>query len=83
MHPEDIKAAMRKRGVTPTALADQLKVANATVSQVISGRCESARIKARIAQVTGIAVNVLWPKKATRSVRRASAEVAAARAGRP
>ncbi|MDA8449817.1 helix-turn-helix domain-containing protein [Acidovorax sp. GBBC 3332] len=82
MHPEDIKAAMRKRGVTPTALADELGVANGTVSQVISGRCESARIKERIAQITGVAITVLWPEKASRSLRRPAAAVAAARSGR-
>lgn len=70
MHPEEIKAAMRMKGVTPTALADEMRVANATVSQVISGRSESARIKARIAEITGIAVAVLWPPKAQRMVLR-------------
>ena len=38
MHPEQIKAAMRMKGVTPTALADEMGVSNATMSQVISGR---------------------------------------------
>ena len=38
MHPEQIKAAMRMKGVTPTALADEMRVSNATMSQVISGR---------------------------------------------
>lgn len=80
MHPEEIKAAMRMKGVTPTALADEMRVANATMSQVISGRSESARIKARIAEVTGIAVSVLWPPQGSRMVlRRPRAAVAAAR----
>lgn len=81
-HPEEIKAAMRMKGVTPTALADELGVANSTVSQVISGRSESARIKRRIAEVTGHSVDALWPRVNKRPVlRRTKAAVAAARAG--
>ncbi len=70
MHPEQIKAAMRMRGKTPTAVADELGVANSTVSQVISGRSESGRIKKRIAEITGMAVDVLWPPKPGRAVLR-------------
>ena len=82
MHPEQIKAAMRMKGVTPTALADELGVANSTVSQVISGRSVSARIQARIAAVTGYSQDVLWPKASRRpTLRRSRAAVAAARAG--
>ena len=82
MHPERIKAELRMKGVTPTALADELGVANSTVSQVISGRSVSARIRARIAQITGYSVDVLWPKANARPVlRRTRAAVAAARAG--
>jgi lambda repressor-like predicted transcriptional regulator len=82
MHPERIKAELRMKGVTPTALADELGVANSTVSQVISGRSVSARIRARIAQITGYSVDVLWPKANARPVlRRTRAAVVAARAG--
>lgn len=81
MHPEQIKAAMRMRGVTPTALADELGVANSTVSQVISGRSVSARIRARIAQITGYSVDVLWPRTNARpTLRRSRAAIAAAQA---
>ena len=70
MHPEQIKAAMRMKGVTPTALADELGVANSTMSQVISGRCVSARIRQRIAQVIGIPVDKLWPPAERPTLRR-------------
>ena len=63
MHPEEIKAAMRMRGITPTALADELGVANSSVSQVISGRATSARIAGRIAQIIGKHPSVIWPPK--------------------
>ncbi len=70
MHPEQIKAAMRMKGVTPTALADRLKVSNSTMSQVISGRSVSARIRAEIAKVIGIPIHALWPANDKPSLRR-------------
>jgi lambda repressor-like predicted transcriptional regulator len=70
MHPEQIKAAMRMKGVTPTALADELGVSNASVSQVISGRATSARIQARIAQIVGQPVEALWVPKPRLVLRR-------------
>lgn len=79
VHPEAIKEALRIKGVTPTALADEMGVANSTMSQVISGRSESARIKRRIAEITGHSVDVLWPRTNARPVlRRTRAAVAAA-----
>lgn len=60
MHPEQIKAALRMAGTTPTALADEMEVSSSAMSQVISGRAVSARIRARISQVTGIPVEMLW-----------------------
>jgi lambda repressor-like predicted transcriptional regulator len=73
MHPEQIKAAMRMKGVTPAALADEMLVSSATVSQVISGRSESARIKARIAQIVGMPVASLWAPKDPSPLRRVKA----------
>lgn len=72
MHPEQIKAAMRMKGVTPTALADELEVARSTMSQVISGRAVSARIRGAIANVVGLPVDALWPPKTSTLVRRRS-----------
>lgn len=82
MHPEQIKAAMRMKGITPTALADEMGVSNSTMSQVISGRSVSARIRERIAAVTGYTVDAMWPPSARRPVlRRTRAQVVAARTG--
>lgn len=61
MNPELIKAALRMKGVTPTVLAEEMGVARSTMSQVISGRSESSRIKERIAQITGMTVSEMWP----------------------
>jgi lambda repressor-like predicted transcriptional regulator len=72
MHPERIKAALRMKGFTPTALADELGVANSSVSQVISGRTTSARIAGRIAQILGKAVDAIWAPKSRSLVRRKS-----------
>jgi len=76
MHPEEIKAAMRMRGVTPTALADELKVANSSVSQVISGRTVSDRIQKRIAGIIGKPVATIWPPKERPLLRRTKAAMA-------
>lgn len=63
MHPEQIKAAIRMKGTTPSVLADELEVSRSTMSQVISGRGTSARVKTRIAEVTGLSVATLWPSR--------------------
>jgi lambda repressor-like predicted transcriptional regulator len=77
MHPEQIKAAMRMNGVTPAALADELRVARSTMSQVISGRAVSARIRESIARVTNLAVEVLWPPTGKPVLRRVKPKAAA------
>lgn len=76
MHPEQIKAVIRMKGVTPAVLAEQLGVAKSTMSQVISGRIVSARIRERIAQVTGLPVEVLWPPTGKPVLRRVKPKVA-------
>ncbi|WP_197456998.1 helix-turn-helix domain-containing protein [Cephaloticoccus capnophilus] len=61
IHPEQIKALLRMKGITPTALADELGVGHSSVSQVISGKSVSARIRASIAEIIGMSVEELWP----------------------
>lgn len=70
MHPEQIKAAIRMKGTTPAALADELGLSRSTVSHVISGRGMSARVRNCIATTTGLSVEKLWPAKAKTSLRR-------------
>lgn len=77
MHPEEIKAAIRMSGTTPARIADELEVARSTVSQVIHGKGVSARVRKRIAAVTGHPVEKLWPpeprlRREAKEVRRAS-----------
>lgn len=61
MHHEDIKATLRKKGVTPAQLARHLGVTEQTMSQVIRGVAKSGRIAAAISKVTETPVEVLWP----------------------
>ena len=78
----DLLAGHELQGLAPTALADEMGVSNGTMSQVISGRSVSARIRARIAQITGYPVEAMWPPSNRRpTLRRTREQVAAARAG--
>jgi lambda repressor-like predicted transcriptional regulator len=60
-HREDIKAAIRKQGVTPADIADSLGCSRSLVSRVIAGTSRSKVISAAIAKVTGIPLHKLWP----------------------
>lgn len=66
MHPEDIKASLRKRGVTLASLADEFEVTPSAVSHAVAGRYRSARLMARIADILGRPVCSIWttPKPA-------------------
>jgi len=79
MHPEQIKASLRMKGITAAALADELGVGHSSVSQVISGRIASARIRASIADIVGMPVDTLWPKTQP-ALRRTRSQVQAMRA---
>jgi len=72
MHPEQIKAAMRMNGITPAALADRIGVSKTSMSQVISGKAVSARIRAEIAQILGLPVSTIWPPSGQPVLRRIS-----------
>ncbi len=63
MHPEQIKADIRMAGTTPAVIADELGVTRTTMSTVIHGRCTSARVQGRIAEVIGKSVDEIWPPR--------------------
>jgi lambda repressor-like predicted transcriptional regulator len=63
MHPEDIKASIRKAGSSPAAIAREKNVSRMTVSYTIRGICKSARIAKAISTVCNIPVAQLWPGK--------------------
>jgi lambda repressor-like predicted transcriptional regulator len=70
MHPEEIKAAMRMKGTTPAALADELRLSKSTVSQIINGAGTSRRVQDAIAQLIGRPVDEIWAPKAQSGLRR-------------
>ena len=79
MHPEEIKAALRIKGVTLTALAQEMELSRSMVTQVIYGYARSNRVEERIAQILGKSVSTLWalPKPVLRRAKPAIAGAAA------
>lgn len=63
MHPEDIKAALRKKRSSQTKIANDLKVNPTTVHNVIYGGCKSERIAKAIADVIGKDRSEIWPDR--------------------
>ena len=63
MHPEQIKAEIRMRGTTPSALADSMKRSRMLVSNVIHGRIVSRPVANIIAELLGSTAPKLWPTK--------------------
>lgn len=61
MHPEQIKAELRMKGVTLTALADECAVSRSMVTQVIYGVSRSRHIAQRISKIIGKPVGTIWP----------------------
>lgn len=77
MHPEEIKAAIRMKGTTPSAVADELGISRTTVSQVIHGRGVSDRVATRISQVLGIPKASIWPDAKPTLMRRTKPKLVA------
>ena len=76
MHPEEIKAALRMRGITLSALADEAGVSRSMVSHVVNGYAKSAHLMERIAQVIGKPIEAIWkPRPALRRTRSAARDV--------
>ena len=63
MHPEDIKAALKKHGKTQADIARAETVSKTLVNYVISGRSLSRRVAEAIAQACGKPVDSLWPAR--------------------
>ena len=60
---EDIKGALRLRGLTLTDIARSLSVKPATVGLVSQGKGRSARIEHAIATAIRIEARELWPDR--------------------
>jgi gp16 family phage-associated protein len=63
MHAEDIKAAIRKNGVTPAQIARDHGVSKMAVSHVLHGNSKSARLAQAIAKAARMSVAQIWPGK--------------------
>lgn len=63
MHPEQIKAAIRMTGTTPSAVADSLHRSRMLVSNVIHGRAVSRLVADEIAALLKTRPDKLWPGK--------------------
>jgi plasmid maintenance system antidote protein VapI len=61
-----IKALLLLNGYTPNSLAKELNVTGMAIRRVISHTLISPKIMARIAEITGIAPQILFPEAATR-----------------
>lgn len=80
MHPEEIKAALRMRGVTLAALADEAGVSRSMVSHVVNGYARSAHLQQRIASVIGKPIDAIWePKPALRRIQSTNSSTRPAR----
>lgn len=65
MHPAQIQAALKMRGVTQAQIAKttgERELSKTAVYQVIQGRSRSKRIEMRIAEITGLRLADLWPQ---------------------
>ena len=63
MHPEEIKAALRMKGVTLIVLAERAKVSRSMVTHVIHGNARSAHVMELIAAIIGKPVQAIWASK--------------------
>jgi lambda repressor-like predicted transcriptional regulator len=74
MHPEEIKAALRMKGFTLAALADELGKSRSMVTHVVHGYARSQKIEERICQILGKPRDTIW--KAKPSLRRTGVRLA-------
>lgn len=61
MHPAEIQAALKIRGINQSEIARYAGVSRNTVSSVVNGRSRSQQIEQRISELLGIPVEDLWP----------------------
>ncbi len=61
MHPEDIKAGLRKRGVTCADIARDLGITRNAVSLVVHNHATSRPVAERIAAILGRSPDAIWP----------------------
>ncbi len=69
MHPEDLKAEFRKRNLSVKSAAKMIGFSRQAVSDTVNGRKPSLQIQEAIAQLLGMPVKKLFPRKKRSSTR--------------
>ncbi|AFY60323.1 helix-turn-helix domain-containing protein [Synechococcus sp. PCC 6312] len=62
MHPEDIKAELRKKGFTGASIARNLGLTRSTVSSVVRRKGRSAKVEVEISRILGKPVEEIFPE---------------------
>jgi putative transcriptional regulator len=62
MHPADIAAALKRRGLSQSDVARELQISRPSVGDIIHGRGRSARVERVIADKLGLPLYVIWPQ---------------------
>lgn len=73
MHPEQIKAELRIAGTTSAQIARNMGLRQTTVSMVIHGKSQSARVKKVISEILGKPVESIWTPRRNALYKKASA----------
>ncbi|MEM6839671.1 MAG: helix-turn-helix domain-containing protein [Cyanobacteria bacterium P01_C01_bin.120] len=63
MHPEDIKATLRKRGTSFAQIARDLSVDRSTVTNAVKGVHRSRRIEKAVAEALGKELREVFPSR--------------------
>lgn len=61
MHPADIQAALKKRGIKQVDIARSEQVSETQINRVIYGRDRSRRVENAISKAARIPASTLWP----------------------
>lgn len=77
MHPADIQAEMKKRGISQQKLAHDLAVTQETVSKVVNKHCISDRVMRAVAAAIDKPVALVFPEYYLSPPKRTTSKVAA------
>jgi lambda repressor-like predicted transcriptional regulator len=74
LHPADIQAELKKKGITQVMVAKALGVHPTTVGRVIQGKETSDRIMRFVAKAIKRDLHEVFPKHYTKQIKRAEGE---------
>lgn len=70
MHPADIQAALKKKGITQTSIADELGVSEMQISGVVNKGRDSDRVMRHVSDLIGKDHREVFPEYYFRKKRR-------------